>query len=339
MPAAAQEHPESPVAGVSAVEDHHHLRIDGFGDFNLQTKTTEEQSHFRNGALDLFMTSAFAERFSALAELVFESDANNLVTDLERWQVSYEPSRFLRLDLGRVHTPLAYWNHWHHHGTFLQTPIDRPAMARFEDEPGLWPVHFVGLMASGRLSRRAGLRYQVGVGNGRGAIIDEIQVGSDRNRSKAVFLTFGVSPAPGWQISATGYADTIPVESGELRERDYTIATGYERRGLEVKAEFGEMRHRPLAGGPNYKTQGYYALVSKRLFGRVKDLRPYVLYDRLRPAQDEAFLEQAPDERAFVLGVRFDPRDSFALKVEYRSQRKGSAAREDMVRAQAAIAF
>lgn len=339
MPAGAQEHPEPPVAAVSAVEDRRHLRIDGFGDFGFQTKTAEEQSHFRSGALDLFMTSAFAENFSALVELVFERDGNTLVTDLERFQVSYERSRFLRLDLGRAHTPLAFWNHWHHHGVFLQTPIDRPAMARFEDEPGLWPVHFVGLVASGLVVERAGLRYQVGVGNGRGGILDEIQVGSDRNRAKAAFLTLSVSPASGWQIRATGYADRIAAETGELRERDYSLATGYERRGLEVKAEFGEMRHRPVAGGSSYKTQGYYALVSKRLSGRVRDLRPYVLYDRLRPAPDEAFLEQAPDERAFVLGGRFDARDTFALKVEYRSQRKGSAAREGVVRAQAAIAF
>jgi hypothetical protein len=339
MPALAQDHSE-PLAPVgSAAEEHPYLRIAGFGDFNFQSKTAELESHFHNGGLDLFMTSAFADRFSVLAELVFESDGNALATDLERFQVSYEASPYLRLDLGRVHTPVAYWNNWHHHGAFLQTPIERPAMARFEDEPGLWPVHFVGLLASGRLSERAGLRYEVGVGNGRGAILDEVQIGFDRNGAKAAFLTVGVSPAVGWQISATGYADTIPAVTGELRERDYTLATGYAGRGLEVKAEFSEMRHRPVGGGPSYKTQGYYALISKRLAGRVKDLRPYVLYDRLRPAPDEAFLGQAPEERSFVLGVRFDPRDSVALKAEYRSQRTGAAGREGVVRAQAAIAF
>lgn len=316
--------------------------IAGFGDVNFTARAPEGgQTGFANGGFDLYATAAISDHWSALAELVFENDGNDLVTDLERYIISYEHSNLVRLDAGRLHNPLVRWNVTQHHGVFLQTPMERPAIARFEDEPGLWPVHFVGLLASGGRQDRAGLRYYLGVGNGRGRILDEVQVGSDVNRSKAVILGLGAAPrfAQGWEVYASAYRDEIPATDGSIRERAYTASTSYLASGLEIRAEWSRLNHRPEGANRTFRTTGWYALVSRRLPGRFESLRPYLLRDRLRVAKGETLLEGSPDYDAWVAGLRWDVHDAVGLKGEYVSERVGDGRRDSIVRFQAAVSL
>ena len=48
------------------------------------------------------------------------------------------------LEVGRFHTDIGYWNTAFHHGLWLQIPVERPHVLRFEDDGGLVPVHWVG---------------------------------------------------------------------------------------------------------------------------------------------------------------------------------------------------
>ena len=343
-PAAPAEAPPAPTheSGVHFATGGTAFRIAGFGDADFVAPTAEgENSAFSIGPVVLYMTARMSDHWSALVELVFESDGNTLVTDLERFVVSYEYSDRLRLDLGRHHNSLVRWNVTQHHGLFHQTPVERPAMARFEDQPGLWPVHFVGLRASGRLQDRFGLRYEVGVGNGRGQILDEVQVGGDANGSKAIVASLGFAPAfsPGWELYFTGYFDRIPATDGELREQDFTVSTSYLARGLEVRAEWGRMQHTPEGASFDYRTTGWYVLVSRRLPGRWDFLRPYLFLDHLEVAKGERFLEGVPDEASWTGGLRFDLNAGTAVKAEYRSQKIGAGEHDGVVRAQVAVAF
>src|SRR5689334_21814483 len=68
----------------------------------------------------------------------------NHESDLERFQVGWEPSEGSVVWLGRFHQASSVWNHEHHHGQFLQTSITRPASEEWEDEGGIIPQHFVG---------------------------------------------------------------------------------------------------------------------------------------------------------------------------------------------------
>jgi hypothetical protein len=68
----------------------------------------------------------------------------NHESDLERFQVGWEPSERSVIWLGRFHQASSVWNHEHHHGQFLQTSIARPASEEWEDEGGIIPQHFVG---------------------------------------------------------------------------------------------------------------------------------------------------------------------------------------------------
>ena len=127
--------------------------IQGFGDVNYFANPGQGQhSGFHDGAFEFFVTSRLSDHWSVLAELVFEPDGNELSTDLERFQITYERSDAFRISVGRVHSPIMRWSVTNHHGLFMETPVDNPIIARWEDKSGLWPLHFVGLLASGRRS-------------------------------------------------------------------------------------------------------------------------------------------------------------------------------------------
>lgn len=318
------------------------LAIAGFGDVGYTAQPPQgENASVQIGGFDLYATGSISEHWSALLELVFENDDNQLVTDLERFVVSYEHSNLLRIDGGRTHSPIVRWNLTQHHGVFLQTPIERPAIARFEDQPGLWPVHFVGLTVSGALQEASGFSYLAGVGNGRGPVLDEVQAGSDANGRKAALLSLGAAPraASGFDVHATAYWDDIPASAGSIGERIFTGSASYLANALEVRAEWSRMEHRPDTRSEIYRTTGWYVLASRRLPGRLDALRPYVMRDRLLAADDDAFLEGAADYDAWVFGLRADFGGAVALKGEYASERVGDGERDSVVRFQAAVSL
>ena len=338
----AQELPQTDDLGATEISmGRTPFALQGFGDVNYTADPPgEEQGGFSNGALDLFATSRLGDHWSALAELVFEADGNTLATDLERFQFTYEHSDAFRISAGRVHNPFLRWPITNHHGLFHQTTIDRPIIARWEDEPGLWPMHFVGLLSQGRLRGRAGLSYALGVGNGRGRVLDEVQVGSDANRQKAVVASLGLNPdaVPGLALYVAAYFDRIPAVSGSLREQDYTGSAAYVRGNVELRGEWSRLGHESVDSGIKYKTTGWYALAAYRLSG-LGGVKPCLLIESLNVADDEAFLEGAQDEEAWALGLRWDANRWVALKGDYRSRRLEGGDREGAIRFQLAVNF
>ena len=171
----------------------------------------------------------------------------------------------------------------------------------------LWPVHFVGVLAQGRFGGPVGPSYAVGVGNGRGHILDEVQMTADANNQRAVVVSFGVNPdaAPGLSVSASGYFDCIPAEGGSLRERDAALSGSYVRGPVEVRTEWSRMMHTTVASRTEYVTTGWYALMAYRLSGRLARIKPYVMIDGLDAAEGEAFFEDVRDEDALGRGPAF----------------------------------
>jgi hypothetical protein len=341
--AAAQDPPASPppAEAPAALDPSHRptVRILPFGSADF-TSESEDSGHssFAIGPFDLYITASLSEHWSALGEIVFENGDNSLATDLERFLVAWQASDLLRLRAGREHNPLVRWNTALHHGVYMQTPVDRPSMARFEDDGGPWPVHFVGLLADG-MAGRTGLRYGAAVGNGRGAIPDEIDVTFDRNGSKALIGWLGWEPPAvvGLELSLTGYADRIPAESGELRERGWTASGSYVAHQWELRSEYGQLDHRTADGSATFRTTGWYALAAFEL-PRVP-VKPYVMLDHMDVPEADPFLFGIPDREGFVVGVRWDPDRRAAVKAEVLSQRVGDGDRQTTLRAQLAVAF
>jgi len=90
----------------------------------------------------------------------------NHESDLERFQIGWEPTADTVIWLGRFHQASSVWNHEHHHGQYLQTSITRPAIEEWEDLGGTIPQHFLGLLVESdwRLPNGHGLHTAFGGG-------------------------------------------------------------------------------------------------------------------------------------------------------------------------------
>lgn len=102
--------------------------------------------------------------FRVLGEFLLSTDEQ----ELERLQFGWEVRPETYLWLGRFHQPASVWNTRHHHGSYLQPSITRPAIESWEDEGGVLPQHFVGALGETRLPIGAtgGLSLQAGLGAG-----------------------------------------------------------------------------------------------------------------------------------------------------------------------------
>ena len=107
----------------------------------------------------------------ALVEFNLQYDYSNTEIvrekEFERAQLGWRFDPANTVWVGRYHTPLGYWNTAHHHGAHLQTSISRPRIHEFEDDGGILPVHFFGLLLQGIQSNHEGaLSYDVGAASG-----------------------------------------------------------------------------------------------------------------------------------------------------------------------------
>lgn len=319
------------------------FHLGGFADATLK------KSDVDFGELDLYAAAHWNDSWSALGEGLVQhvaehSDADTghhgVEVELERLYVSYSRSDLLRIEIGRVYTGIIDWNEREARGRFLQTPIDVPAIARRQEQGGVWPLHFVGAWAAGTIPGSAGVHYGAGIGEGRGPNVEDTGA-IDRSGSPAALLSVSIEPEQlaGFRAGAAILRDGIPAPEGKYRELDTTLSGSYVNNGLELRSEWSRMDHRLESSGHSYVTEGWYALLSKRLGGELQTLRPYVLVDRLVVAEGEPYLAGVPTQRAWAIGTRWDAAKNLSFKLDYRSQRRAAQDRRRELRLQVGISF
>jgi len=324
------------------------LRIRGFGDF---TFSASHQNHaykdeFRFGGVSLLMTSELNRHLSFLSELSSYRDVyyldntnpgflNSPVFEFQRFVLNYTRSDAFNIAAGRYHTALGYWNHTYHHGTWLQPSISRPEIFRFEFEGGVMPEHSVGVELFGfKALNVLDLRYHLGVSNGRGKKLWDVQGFRDENRSKALtlFLTIQPHAIEGLQVGGSFYLDTDPPDTTDKDANgnvihpnpiDERIAGGhliYIQERFEFIGEFFTLSHAERKTGLDFYTEGGY------LQGAIKSdfTLSYYRYDFVDFAEgNPLFWSFHRDVTKHTIGLRWDMLSWNALKFELsRSKRK-----------------
>jgi hypothetical protein len=338
-----------PIAGqTSSTTPSFHLG--GFVDATVSRTIDTHRTDLSFGELDLYANAQLSDSWSAFGEGLVQhvgrgSDADvgryGVEGEIERLYAAYSRSDSFRVQAGRVYTGIIDWNERENRGRFLQTPIDVPAIARRQEQGGAWPLHFLGGWASGRIPGAAGLRYGLGIGQGRGQKVDDVAMFVRGDVSPAGLLSLSIEPdrLTGFRLGVSALGDDIPATEGKYREIDRTVSTSYVKGGIEFQSEWSRMDHRLRSTGRTYVTEGWYALLSVRLGGRFDKLRPYVLLDRLDVALDEPYLANVPDQHSWAVGSRWDVAPRLALKFDYRFQSRLAPRARDAVRLQAAISF
>jgi hypothetical protein len=146
------------------------VEIQGFADvkLGLANEGADDQQGFAVGELDLFMAQPIADQFDSLVELEIEAAPDEgFKVDVERAQVGWTPSDRFNIQAGAFHSDLGYWNPTYHHEAHFQTTVDRPFIVDFEEDGGVLPEHFIGVMFEHRADTGSGrFRTALTVGNG-----------------------------------------------------------------------------------------------------------------------------------------------------------------------------
>ena len=308
------------------------LHLLGFTD--LDYHATDEpglasNSGFFEGQFVLHFTSLLSQRFTFIGEVSLSARPQAATmggagfnTEVERTILKYNRSDRLKLSVGRFHTPISYWNVAFHHGAWLQTTVARPDLTRFGGS--FLPVHFVGVLAEGAgPSGGLNLNYNVGIGNGRSSVASRGGDAGDVNNNRAFISTLFVKPDKpfGLQAGASVYLDKFTRGAMSLRELIASAHVAWTKETPELIAEYAWVRHRPIGGGGQMVSRGYYAQVAYRLSAFRARLKPYVRYEQLRLAAGDPVFEEIRGRQGVLAGARFDASELVALKAEYRRQR------------------
>jgi hypothetical protein len=307
------------------------LKLRGFFDFNFGLGTDANplifplaqtnRSTFQAGEMDLFVSSKLSKNWSFILELVYGADITNVWSvDLERYQLTYRPSKYFEISGGRFHTAIGYYNTAFHHGNWFATATGRPFMYFFEDSGGLLPVHSVGVSTSGLVpgTESLQLHWIAEVSNGRSSSLDPTvqpvqNFSSDRTAKALNFATY-IKPiwAPGLQMGGSFYENRLYPGGFRVYQHVSSAYAVYNNTGWEVMAESVLLQNQ-LLGARQFNTPLSYMQVSHK-FGIY---RPYLRYQYVHaPAGDPINLYSGRYTGPSV-GVRADVTEYVALKLQY----------------------
>lgn len=324
--ASAHEHLGTPASAPS-------FKLAGFSDVNFSaTDQRGVRSGFTEGQFILHAASSLSPRVTFFGEVSFSArtdagmgmpPATGYNAEVERALIRFDQSDYFKVSFGRYHTPINWWNTAYHHGQWLQTTVSRPEMTQFGGR--FIPVHFIGGLVEGAIpSGGLHLNYNVGMGNGRGAVISRGGDAGDINNHRAWLANLFVKPARLYGLQAGGsvYRDKIGVG---VRNFEEWITSGHlvwQKEDPEFIAEVANVRHAEPGRSVVFNSQAWYVQLGYRLpFGQ-QLWKPYYRFEYIHiPLADPVFTG-VPSLAGSVVGIRYDITSFAAIKAEYRNQRR-----------------
>jgi len=163
---------------------------------------TTKREEFTLGEAALFAATRLSDRWSALTEITYQPALYRADTvKVERLQLRYEMSEEQYFVIGKVHTPMNFWNDTYHHGRFFFPTISRPlAFERFI------PIHDIGLRWGGREIGDQKFFFDVVAGSGMSAEFEHEFFGNGVN---AGTVSAGFYPTDDWLLQIGYYRDKL----------------------------------------------------------------------------------------------------------------------------------
>ena len=275
-------------------------------------------------AVDLFYTGEF-EKWRALGEVFASGDE----VDVERLQVGWLTDFNSTIWIGRFHNPEGYWNTQCHHGTFMQTTVDRPGIHAFEDEGGILPSHLTGLAVEGAYSTEATWNYSLALGAGptyetADQELEALDLLSPRGDPHKLSVTLRLSYSP-----ALNSANEVGVFVGHTPiTANVSLITGVEQTAAGVFGNWKWGRTRLtselfyITDRVDYPTDSAQGSFANIYLQPEFDWRSnWILYARAETThggEDDPYLALFPDfvQRRTLAGVRYDFAPHQAIKLE-----------------------
>ncbi len=307
--------------------------IKGFADV---LTSYDKKASFGFDEQDLFITSQLNDRFSFLGESVFKyekSSPSNFNVSIERIIVKYNYYGNHNIILGKIHTPINYWNDMYHHGRVFYPTIGRPLL--FDAQ--IIPLHTTGVNFQGHDLGNLKFGYDFVIGNGLGS-----SPVADNDKYKSITAAVHIKPVEKMRIGASYYNDVISkgatVEdktiNWKVNQQLITGSFAYFGKKFELLAESTTaLNHTDTTG-----TKHTFATYIYTGYKVTQKIIPYIRYDDLH-YQDGEILFRKDNTTAFILGLRYQINYLAVVKLEYQHTKQELEGNDDKVTLQVAIGF
>jgi hypothetical protein len=292
---------------------------------------------FGLGEQDFFITSELHDRISFLGESVFKyspSSPTFFDVSIERVVLKYNYLGNHNLLVGKVHTPINYWNSTYHHGRVLFPTIERPLLFAAH----IIPLHTTGIGAQGLNLGKLKFGYDFFVGNGIGS--SEI---ADNDTRKSITAGVYIKPKEGLTLGASFYNDEVAkgarlhdggVNAFDIKQYLTSASVAYFGKRFELLAEgtLGQ-NHSDTTGTKNtYATYVYAGFKIKEKFV------PYARFDFIEHELGEVYYHYN-SMMAAIAGFRYEINYLSVVKLEYQHMHTHMEGASDKFTAQFAIGF
>lgn len=300
--------------------------VNEFGQY-VKSDTTYTRTNFNTGNFVLFVTSQLNERISVLSEVSFNNAKNASTFEVQRLMMRYFVKDYFSIRIGKMFTPIGYWNNQFTLGLVLQPTIQRPMAIRPVSDGGVLQYRDAGVQLEGENISSARVFYKVLFGNGVGYF------GSNDKRDNHIATTIqvGAEPVEGLKVSASGMFDRI--EKGKSNPNG-SISSLPDDGNLQLivgsvaymnpasKFEFiGELlsQKSKFDDVGTYNSHSYYGYAGYRVSD---EITPYVLYNSTQAGEshkvgDPYFSPIPVNIELVTIGARYKFNSSFVAKLEY----------------------
>jgi len=301
------------------------LNYYGAIEFTANRPNGPYNTFFTLGEQDFFITSRITDRISFLGETVVKFDPKSGTTfspSIERAQMKFDYYKNHSLIVGKIHSPVNYWNDVYHHGRVFFPTIDRPvAFSHFI------PLHTLGARLMGQGLGKLNFGYDFVLGNGISSS-DVFHEGPHFSATSSVHI----KPVDGLRLQASYYYDLLTknaagVHSGQINQPfDYKKDIRYNMVSTSIayfgkKVEFlNESLYNfnysdSLGRANNYSSYTYLGF-------RLDDNRvPFMVFD-VTSTDDERELHISHVHR-IQYGIGFRYEFSYLLNIKAQFMRSG----------------
>ena len=329
------------------------VTLNFFGDINyvVDHEADATSNSFQAATLDVFATQTEG-KFSFVGEMIAEAVGTNAFEiDVDRLEVAYKPTSWLRFRAGRMRSAIGYYGDAYQNGKYFMIPVSWPGMYESDRADGILPSHSIGIHgdAAYDLGNEHGkITLDAEVLNGRGHGLDDVPVFEDHNNNKALNFRLryvGDGKLAGLIVGGNVYLDDIPANQGEeLDDAPHAAAhelmlgghAAYVTDNLHAVAEVAWFRHREHGSDMTTRTIATFG----ELGYKVGDITPYARFEYTHFYEPDPYFMASgvPDEdvKQLSVGAKYTASASVAFKVEGAVEFEDSRSH---VLAQAAFAF
>jgi hypothetical protein len=285
---------------------------------------------------DLFINAVISNRISFLGESVIKFDpasSTKFGVSIERIIINYNIKGNNNLIMGKIHTPVNYWNDTYHHGRVFFPTIGRPLLFA----ANIIPLHTVGAGLQGHDLGQLKLGYNLFVGNGLGS--DDVM---DNNKNKSITAAINIKPADRLKIGISYYHDVISKGSmvhnkmmnWKVNQNLLSLSVSRFGKKFELLAEGTTgLNHTDTTG--TRTTLASYIYAGYRLNNKIV---PYMRYDNINYQAGEIYYMKN-NISSFVAGMRYEISYLSVVKLEYQYLHNEMGDPVNKLSAQFAIGF